>query len=292
LGLLAGILVGAGLAIAQARFDRTVKDPDEATQLTGAPVIGLVLRDQFIERRHLADRAFGSRSAEDYRQLRNNLQFLSVDEPPSVIMVSSALPSEGKTTLVVNLALALSDAGRTVVVVEADLRRPKVTRYLALVGGVGLTNVLTASADLDEVLQRYGDAGMSVLGSGPLPPNPGELLGSTHMRALLDKLRSEYDFVLVDAPPLLPVADASGLAVHVDGVLLSIRYGSTRKEQVQQAVATVERVGARMLGVVLNIVPPKAQVMSAYSYGYDYGYDRLAERDQPRRGAEAGPPGG
>jgi len=292
LGLLGGLLLGIGVSIVRALLDRTVKDPDEATELAGAPLVGLVLRDQFIERRHLADRALGSRSAEDYRQLRNNLQFLNVDEPPKVIMVSSALPSEGKTTLVVNLALALADAGRRVVVVEADLRRPKVTRYLALVGGVGLTNVLTASADLHEVLQRYGDAGISVLGSGPLPPNPGELLGSTHMGALLDKLRSESDFVLVDAPPLLPVADASGLAVHVDGVLLSIRYGSTRKEQVQQAVATVERVGAKMLGVVLNIVPPKAQVMSAYGYGYEYGYDRLAERDRPRRAAEAGPPGG
>ena len=274
LGLLVGLLVGAGLAIARARLDRTVKEADQVTELTGAPVLGLVLRDQSLEKRHIADRAFGSRSAEDYRQLRNNLQFLNVDEPPKVIMVSSAVPSEGKTTLVVNLALALADAGRTVTIVEADLRRPKVTRYLGLVGGVGLTNILTGSADLDEVLQRYGEGGVGVLGAGPLPPNPGEMLASTHMRSLLDKLRGENDFVLVDAPPLLPVADSSGLAVHMDGILLSVRYGNTRRDQVQQAAATIARVGGRILGVVLNIVPPKAQMATAYGYGYDYGYEK------------------
>jgi receptor protein-tyrosine kinase len=153
-----------------------------------------------------------------------------------------------------------------VTVVEADLRRPKVTRYLGLIGGVGLTNVLTGSAELDDVMQRYvnGDSQVSVLAAGPLPPNPGELLASTHMQALLEKLRGQNDFVLVDAPPLLPVADSSGLAVHMDGVLLSVRYGSTRKDQLQQAAATLDRVGARTLGVILNIVPPKAQMATAY----------------------------
>jgi receptor protein-tyrosine kinase len=279
LGALVGLLVGAGLGIARVHLDRTVKESDDATELAGAPVIGLVLRDQSLEKRHIIDRAAGSRSAEDYRQLRNNLQFLNVDEPPRAIMVSSALPAEGKTTVVVNLALALADAGRTVTVVEADLRRPKVTRYLGLIGGVGLTNVLTGSAELDDVMQRYvnGDSQVSVLAAGPLPPNPGELLASTHMQALLEKLRGQNDFVLVDAPPLLPVADSSGLAVHMDGVLLSVRYGSTRKDQLQQAAATLDRVGARTLGVILNIVPPKAQMATAYGYGYNYGYEATPE---------------
>ena len=271
-GALVGLLVGAALAIARARLDRTVKDAADVTELTGAPVIGLVLRDQTLEKRHVVDRAVGSRSAEDYRQLRNNLQFLNVDEPPKAIMVSSALPAEGKTTLVVNLALALAHAGRSVTIIEADLRRPKVTRYLGLVGGVGLTNVLTGSAGLDDVKQRYvdGDSEIAVLAAGPLPPNPGELLASTHMREVLDKLRGANDFLLVDAPPLLPVADASGLAVHMDGVLLSVRYGSTRQDQLEQAAATLDRVGAKTLGVVLNIVPPKAGLATAYGYGYGY----------------------
>ncbi|WP_448642929.1 CpsD/CapB family tyrosine-protein kinase [Geodermatophilus sp. URMC 63] len=222
---------------------------------------------------HTIDHAPNTRTAEDYRQLRNNLQFLKVDEPPKVIMVSSALPSEGKTTAVVNLGLALADAGRRVTIVEADLRKPKVTRYLGMVGGVGLTNILSGSADLDDVVQKHGTGDLHVIAAGPTPPNPGELLSSSHMFSLLDKLRGQNDFVLVDAPPLLPVADSTGLSVYMDGVLLSVRYGSTHKEQLQQAAATLERVGATLLGVILNIVPPKAELATAYGYGYGYGYD-------------------
>jgi receptor protein-tyrosine kinase len=270
LGSLAGLLVGAGLAILRARLDQSVKDPDEAGRLAGAPVIGTVLRDEALDKQHTIDRVPSTRTAEDYRQLRNNLQFLNVDEPPKVIMVTSALPSEGKTTAVVNLGLTLADAGQRVIIVEADLRKPKVARYLRMVGGVGLTNILAGSADLDDVVQRHATGDLSVIASGPTPPNPGELLSSSHMAALLEKLRGANDFVLIDAPPLLPVADSSGLAPFVDGVLISVRYGSTRKEQLQQAAATLERVGATTLGVILNIVPPKAELATAYGYGYSY----------------------
>ena len=272
LGGIVGLLVGAGLAVARVRLDRSVKDSDVATELANAPVIGTILRDEALLRRHTIDRGTASRTAEDYRQLRTNLQFLNVDQPPKVIMVSSAVPSEGKTTVVVNLALALADAGRKVVIVESDLRRPKVSRYLGIVGEVGLTNILAGTANIDEVLQSYRE-GMAVIASGPTPPNPGELLGSSAMTALLEKLRTEYDFILVDAPPLLPVADASTLAPAMDGVLLSIRYGHTQKDQLRQAAATLEGVNAKLLGVILNIVPPKAEGASAYGYGYGYGYD-------------------
>jgi capsular exopolysaccharide synthesis family protein len=270
LGVLIGLLLGAGIAVARAWMDRSVTDADEATDLVGAPVIGAILRDDDLNRSHTTEGSASSRVAEDYRQLRNNLQFLNIDEPPRVIMVSSAIPSEGKTTLVINLALALAHAGQRVVIVEADVRRPKVTKYLGLVGGVGLTNVLAGTAELDDVLQPYGVDALMVLAGGPMPPNPGELLASSHMQALLDKLRGQYDYVLVDAPPLLPVADASGLAPHVDGVLLSVRYGSTRKEQLRQAVVTVQRGGGKTLGLILNIVPPKASAAGAYGYGYSY----------------------
>ncbi|GAA4308138.1 tyrosine-protein kinase domain-containing protein [Klenkia terrae] len=273
LGLLVGLLLGAAGAIARVRLDRTVKDAEDAAELAGGPVIGVILRDDDLASQHTIERNSLSRTAEGYRQLRTNLQFLNVDEPPKVIMVSSAVPSEGKTTLAVNLALSLAEAGRTVTVIEADLRRPRVTRYLGMVGGVGLTNILTGSAGLEDVIQPYGDGGLSVIAAGPTPPNPSELLSSSHMFSLIDDLRQKNDFVLLDAPPLLPVADSSGLAVLVDGVVLSLRYGSTTKEQLAQTHATLERVGAKTLGVVLNIVPPKAEVTSAYGYGYNYGYD-------------------
>lgn len=273
LGLLVGLLVGAGLAIVRARLDRTVKDPADVVQLTGVPVIGTVLRDEVLQKQHIFDKKSTNRTAEDYRQLRTNLQFLNVDEPPKVIMVTSAIPSEGKTTVVVNLGLALADAGRKVTIVEADLRKPKVTRYLGIVGGVGLTNILAGTAELDEVVQHYGAGALTIIAAGPTPPNPGELLASSQMASLVDRLRGENDYVLVDAPPLLPVADASGLAVIMDGVLLSVRYGSTTKDQLSQAATTLERVGAKTLGVILNIVPPKAELASAYGYGYSYDSD-------------------
>ncbi|WP_299955335.1 polysaccharide biosynthesis tyrosine autokinase [uncultured Modestobacter sp.] len=273
LGLVVGLLAGVAAVIGRSAADRSVRDPERAADLAGAPVIGVVLRDDALLTQHVIDRKSQSRTAEAYRQLRTNLQFLNVDEPPKVIMISSAVPSEGKTTVAVNLALALAEAGRSVTLVEGDLRRPRVTRYLGMVGGSGLTNVLAETAEVEDVLQPHGDGNLKVIAAGPTPPNPSELLASTHMLRVLDELRGKNDFVLIDAPPLLPVADASGLAVLVDGVVLSVRYGSTRNEQLQQARATLDRVGARTLGVVLNIVPPKAEVTSAYGYGYDYGYD-------------------
>ncbi|MGY2126980.1 polysaccharide biosynthesis tyrosine autokinase [Blastococcus sp. SYSU DS0617] len=284
-GLLVGLFAGAALAFIRVMLDRSVKEPDDVVKLTGAPVIGTVLRDDALEKRHVVERSSTSRTAEDYRQLRTNLQFLNVDEPPKVIMVTSALPSEGKTTAVVNLGLALAEAGRTVTIVEADLRKPKVTRYLGIVAGVGLTNVLAGTAEVEDVVQQYGPSGLSVIASGPTPPNPGELLASTNMHALLDKLRGGNDFVLVDAPPLLPVADSTGLAVYMDGVLLSVRYGSTRKEQLQQAAASLERVGAKTLGVILNIVPARAELASAYGYGYGYGSEPEAGTKGSKRRA-------
>lgn len=273
LGIVVGLLAGAAGAILRVRLDRTVKDAEEASELGGGPVIGVILRDEELASQHTIERNSLSRTAEGYRQLRTNLQFLNVDEPPKVIMVSSAVPSEGKTTLAVNLAISLAEAGRTVTVIEADLRRPRVTRYLGMVGGVGLTNILTGSAGVEDVLQPYGDGNLSVIAAGPTPPNPSELLSSSHMFSLIDDLRVKNDFVLLDAPPLLPVADSSGLAVLVDGVVISLRYGSTTKDQLAQTRATLERVGGKTLGVVLNIVPPKAEVTSAYGYGYNYGYD-------------------
>jgi receptor protein-tyrosine kinase len=270
-GAVAGLVLGALGALARARLDRTVTETAEAAELTGAPVIGAITRDPALEKEHTIPRGTASRAAENYRQLRTNLQFLNVDDPPRVLMVTSAVEAEGKTTLVINLALALTEMGRRVTIVEADLRRPKVTRYLGMVEGTGLTNILAGTVDFDEVVQPYGDGQLRVVAAGPKPPNPGELLASSQMAALLGKLRGSNDFVLVDSPPLLPVADSTGLAVFVDGVLLSVRYGSTRREQLQQAGTALERVGARTLGVVLNLVPPRADPVYGYGYGQGDG---------------------
>jgi receptor protein-tyrosine kinase len=273
LGLVVGLVVGAGLSVLRASLDRSVKEPEDVVSATGAAVIGTVLRDDALKKRRAIDWDRDRPAAESYRQLRTNLQYLSVDQPPSVIMISSALPSEGKTTTVVNLGLALADSGRRVTIVEADLRKPNAVRYLGLVEGAGVTDILAGKSDIDDVLQAHGDGMLSVIAAGRTPPNPGELLGSSHMAELLEKLRATNDFVLIDSPPLLPVADSSGLAVHTDGVLLSVRYGSTRRDQLQQAAATLDRVGVRTLGVILNVVPPNAELAAAYGAGYGYEAD-------------------
>jgi receptor protein-tyrosine kinase len=269
LGGVLGLLLGAALSVVRVLLDRSVTEPQQAERLAGAPVIGVVFRDDAPGRGRVGRPAD---VPEQYRQLRTNLQFLDVDAPPRVVMVSSAVPAEGKTTTVINLAQALADAGRRVTVVEADLRRPRVMAMLGLVEGAGLTNVLAGTADLTDVLQPVGDGNLQVLGAGPVAPNPGELLASGQMRTLLEKLRSESDYVLVDAAPLLPVADSWGLAGHTDGVLLAVRHGSTRRDQVSEAAAAVDGVGARALGVVLTMVPRSSDLAAARAEGYGYGY--------------------
>jgi capsular exopolysaccharide synthesis family protein len=283
-------------AVVRALLDRTVRDKERVEELTGAPVTGIVFRDTGLDKEHTAQQV-GPRTAEQYRQLATSLQYLDVDNPPTVIMVASSVPAEGKTTTVINLALALADGGARVTVVEADLRRPKVAEYLGLVSGVGLTNVLAGNAELDDVVQIVGDGGIRVLAAGPTPPNPGRVLGSVQMLMLMDKLRGDNDYVLVDAAPLLPVADSRGLATRVDGVLLSVRHGKTTGEQLAEAAASLEAVGARTLGVVLNMVPLTGDLADAHAYGVDYGYvaapraasaQHPGDRVQPSAQDEAG----
>ena len=268
LGLMGGLLAGGALALVRARLDTSVKDADEVAALAGAPTIGLVRQDESAGRTRTAAHDRTSLMAEDFRRLRTNLQYLRADGLPRVIMVTSPMPSEGKTTAVLNLAMTLADAGRRVTVVDADLRRPTVASGLGLVQGIGLTQVLTGAAQLDDVIQHFGEDGVRVVGSGPTPPDPGALLASASMATLIEKLRADNDFVLVDAPPVLPVADASALAVHMDGVLLAVRYGRTARAQVQRAAAALEQVGASTLGVVINMVPSRAEEVGG-GYGYN-----------------------
>jgi receptor protein-tyrosine kinase len=212
-----------------------------------------------------------SSTAEAFRAIRTNLRFLDVDNPPRVIVVGSAVPGEGKSTLAVNLSAALAQSGSRVALVEADLRRPRVARYLGLVEGSGLSNVLSGTATVDDVLQTWRDPRLQVLAAGPMPPNPSEMLGSTQMRILLASLRETYDYVVVDSPPLLPVTDGAVLSALSDGCLITARHGTTRRAQLTEAMTVLDRVDAKLLGVVLNGVPSAAL---AYGYGYGYAADR------------------
>ena len=266
LGAVLGLLLGAVIAVARDRLDTTVKDDTVANAVAGAPVIGHLPVSPELSAGPPVAAASTSPAAEAVRHVRTNLAFLDVDRPPRRILVSSSVAGEGKTTLAVNLAAALARAGNRVTLVDADLRRPRVTRALRMVGGVGLTNVLTGTASVDEVAQTV-DGGLRVLGAGPLPPNPSELLASEAMSALVREVSATSDVVVIDAPPLLPVADASALAGLVDGVLLCVRWGSVDATELQRSSALLQRLGARLLGLVMTQVPAR-HATAAYGYGY------------------------
>jgi receptor protein-tyrosine kinase len=277
LGGLLGLLLGSGLAVLRSRLDNTVKTSDDVHDVTDTGLIGRVLEDPRLNDQHVATALDEhSQTAEAFRVIRTNLQFLSVDNPPRVIVITSSVPGEGKSTLTVNLATALAQAGSRVMLVEADLRRPRITSYLGIVAGVGLTNVLAGTADVEDVAQPWGEGKLRVLASGPTPPNPSELLGSAQMRLLISTLRETQDYVVIDSPPLLPVTDAAVLSAVADGMVITTRFGKTKREQLAEAAITLSRIEAKLLGVVLNRVPPRAATSPGYGYAYHYVSDGTA----------------
>jgi polysaccharide biosynthesis transport protein len=268
LGLLAGLAAGVALALVRNVFDTSVKSVEMLHAATRAPNLGSIAYDVDTPRRPLTlhDDDPQSARAEAFRQLRTNLRFIDMDNPCKVIVVTSSLPEEGKTTSLCNLAIAIAATGTRVLVVEADLRRPRVADLLGLDGAVGLTDVLSGRLEPGQVIQSWDAGGFAVLASGPLPPNPSELLGSQQMVALLGDLRTRYDVVLVDTPPLLPVTDAAAVAPAADGAILVCRFKRTTREQVGRAVAALAAVSVPLLGTLFTMVPARG------SRGYD-GYD-------------------
>ena len=266
LGAIIGLVLAGLVAVLRDRLDTTVKDDESATAASGAPVIGHVPQDGELGRTRVLEPHSTSTAAEAVRQIRTNLAFLDVDDPPRSIMVTSSIPGEGKTTLAANLAVALAESGLSVTLVEADLRRPQVTRYLGLVEGAGLTDVLTGRAALEAVVQEAGTERLQVLSSGPIPPNPSELLSSAAMATLVRQLEADRDIVLIDVPPALPVADASAMAGLVDGVILCARWGSVTTNELERSATILDRLGAHVLGLVLTMVPGRA---APVSYGYE-----------------------
>ncbi|MCK9922150.1 polysaccharide biosynthesis tyrosine autokinase [Frankia sp. AgPm24] len=287
LGILLGLILGVGGAVLRFRLDTSLTGQEDAREATDLPNLAMIIFDADTAQHPLITSARPhSARAEAFRQLRTNLQFVDVDADPRSIIVSSAVPGEGKTTTVCNLAISLAQSGHRVCLIEGDLRRPSFSAYLGVESAAGLTSVLIGAADLDDVLQpwgegRVGSGRIEVLASGPVPPNPSELLGSRNMADLLDVLHARFDFVLIDAPPLLPVTDAAVLASRADGVLLVARIGKTRREQLRQAADALRAVDARVVGTVLNMVPTKGP--DAPYYGQ---YTSYAPHGRHTRGAE------
>ncbi|WBO64903.1 polysaccharide biosynthesis tyrosine autokinase [Streptomyces camelliae] len=269
-GLLAGLVAGVALAVLRDTLDTTLHTSHALAEATRLATLGGIPYDKRAPGSPLAagSAAYGAR-AEAFRLLRTNLQFAQVDRKPRVIMVTSALPGEGKTNTAANLALSLAETGGKVCLVDADLRNPCVAKNFGLVQDAGLTSVLIGQATADEVLQECGEHGLLVLTSGPMPPNPAELLSSDRMRQILEGLAESFDTVVVDSAPLLPVADTVGLAPAVDGTVLVVRARRTPAERAKAAVDALHSVNAPVLGAVLSMVTVKHK---GYGYGYGYGY--------------------
>lgn len=285
LGALLGLLLGVGIAVLRHTLDTSVKTVEDLEVAADSTPLGVVTFDPEAKTNPLVTLR-GTPRAEAFRSIRTNLQYVDVDNPPKSVVITSSLPGEGKSTTACNLAIAVAQAGSKVLLLEADLRRPKVAEYLGVDGSRGLTDVLIGQARLDDTIIHWQRGLLDFLPAGAIPPNPSELLGSHQMAELLAELTRRYDIVILDAPPLLPVTDAAILSTAADGAILVTRQGTTRREQVQDSADSLRQVNARILGTVLNFVPLRKRRRYGYGYeygyGYGYGYESKPATEQPK----------
>ncbi|MDY6054813.1 polysaccharide biosynthesis tyrosine autokinase [Micrococcus sp.] len=278
LGAAAGLIAGLAIALLRRMMDVKVRSRDDVRALTDAGVIGTIPEDTSLGRKGTEAMNLDPRAGESIRALRTNLNFVSVDQPPRIVSFTSANPSEGKSTIASNLARALALTGERVLLVDADLRRPRQHDLFQVPGDVGLSEVLAGEVQPEQALVDTGIPNLTLLAAGRTPPNPSELLGSERMRALL-KLASQDYFVIVDSPPLLPVTDAAILSRAVDGTVLVVRQGETRKDHLEAAAESLRSVGAHLVGVVINgIAPGKGGTSGYYGYGYGSTYHKSHEK--------------
>lgn len=299
-GAILGLLLGFAYALMRHRLDRKVRSVEMVEAAIGVPVVGTIPQDdRLMDGRAIVEVAeTNARSksresmafSEAIRELRTNLRWIDVDNPPRTIVITSSVPGEGKSSISGNLAMAMAAAGNDVVIVDADLRRPVQAKLFGMVGNVGVTDVLAGEVSLEDALQGISATPrLRVLTSGQIPPNPSELLASHQMEELINKL-AENATVIIDAPPLLPVTDASGLARIADGALLVALAGRTQIDEMSKAAANLRRVSARVHGVILNAVPTSGAAASHYGYYghyYYYGSNDAPEAEKSGHRGEA-----
>lgn len=279
LGLVAGAFSMGALAFAIEYLDDTIKTPEDVARHLHLPVIGLIgemnrSKGNGKEKKngvYVAEYPL-SPITEAFRTLRTNLDFAGVNKPLKTLLVTSAGPSEGKTTIAVNLSAAMAQGERKVVLIDSDLRRPSIHRYLGIANRKGLTDLFRDQIKLPGAITTWGEPRIAIITSGGLPPNPTELLGSEKMGAILDELKERSDIIILDAPPAI-VADPIVLSAKVDAVLLIVEPGKTRIGAIQVLLEQLQRAGARVVGVVLNpITRRRAQYYSKYHYYSTYYY--------------------
>ena len=298
LGFMLGLALGVGLAFLQEYLDNTLKTADEVERLLRLPSLGLLpdcigdngkgSGEELAVVNHGNNGVApalqtGREPIEAYRTLRTSI-LLSANPVPKMLLITSALPSEGKTTVTVNLGATLASLGSKVVIVDCDMRRPCCHRSTGVENRPGFVRCLTGHIDLaDAILPVPGVPNLSVIPCGPIPPNPAEVLSSPVTVDLLRRLRAEFEYVLLDSPPLLTVSDSRILSTLTDAVVLVTRAYSTPFDLVRRARGLLYNSGARILGVALNSVAVRKQGSSgygAYRYGYGYGYGYEPDSDE------------
>jgi capsular exopolysaccharide synthesis family protein len=278
LGFLAGLLVGIGIAFVRHTLDTKVRTELDIRPISKEPMLGEMPFEKSKSELVTIDRDPHGGYAEAVRRLRTNLMFVDVTTGRHSFIVTSAMPGEGKTTTTVNLAMAMATTGGRVLLIDGDLRNPSVAKTLGIEGAVGLTTVLLGQADAGDVIQRWRDSELYVLTAGAIPPNPSELLGSEPMRELFDKLAHEFDFILIDSPPVVPVVDAVLLDRLTGGTLMIVASSRTKKRDLASAVKQLDTVGAKLIGFALNFVPVNE------SDARRYGYYRFQESPEESTG--------
>ncbi|MDO4916747.1 MAG: polysaccharide biosynthesis tyrosine autokinase [Rothia sp. (in: high G+C Gram-positive bacteria)] len=270
-GALAGLLLVFAIIFLRRALDVKVRTRDDVTSSLNAGVLGTLPDTEQLAEKNLLNNTDDHASQEAIRQLRTNLRFVNVDNPPKSVLITSSEPGEGKSTVSVSLARSLAESGQPTILIDADLRRPTIGKKFNIDSKVGLTQVLAGQIELANAVRQFEDTQLFLLPSGRIPPNPSELLGSEKMHQLVKELSSEF-MVVIDVPPLLPVTDASLLSSAVDGVILVATVGKTRKEHLTEAGNMLTKVGATLIGAVINRTPLRGLGSSYYGFGYAGSY--------------------
>ena len=290
LAVILGLAMGFGLALFLEYLDNTVKLPDEIKEDLNIPFLGAVpaFSSNGIPKHMPSDlvtiHSPKSAASESYRSIRTGIMFSSADKSPQVIMVTSVSPLEGKTTSAANLSVTLANAESRVLLIDADMRRPRIHKIFGLDRRIGLSNVLVGTVPLKDAIVASAVVGLDILPVGNIPPNPSEIIGSQKMGQLLDALRKKYARVIIDSPPMMAVADSLVLSQLVDRVLLVIRSGETPRPAIQNSLAQLQTVNAKILGAILNAVGVGRDSYYYYQYShYYYGEDPEGRKKKSRK---------
>lgn len=279
LGLLAGLLFGVLAAAVAPKLDNRVRNSTALAELTKVTFLGSLRKRPDAtgnEATVLLDPM--GEAAEDYRRVRSSLRYAILNRSPVVIVVSSSTAGEGKSTVSINLAAALAESGSRVLLIDADLRRGRIADYAQVDGAIGLSQVLVGQVYIRDAIQPFGDSGVDIMASGEVPPNPGELLASKQMEAIIQAAKGHYDTILIDTAPVLAVADALAMIHFGDGLVFVSRAGFTKKQDLARSLATIDSVGATIFGIVLNGVNPTRADQS------DYYSHSVIDQTRPRSG--------